>query len=132
MIDIENKIIDMISKELKLKVPKAKVVSTDISTEPSFPTVSVVEADNYILEPTLDSSNLQNHFVAVYQMDIYTKAVGSKKQAKDIRALIDKLMFNKGFIRISTINLSAKHNGVFRLTTRYKGVVSRKLFIYGG
>ncbi len=103
----------------------------ELNAPAEFPTVSFVETDNVIPTRYIDSTDEPFNEVT-YTINIYTNSQGIKKsEAKKILSLIDSFMLSKGFIRNMKQPVSMNNSTVYRLISRYSGVVSNNKEIYG-
>lgn len=130
MIDIENEIFDELSNLLETKVKGINIVGEEQNAPAIFPTVSIVETDNFTSQSYADSS--EEAFAEItYTINIYTNSTqGKKAEAKKVLTEIDKYMLNKGFSRKSKQPVSMNNSTIYRLVVRYSGVVSNDKDIY--
>lgn len=133
MIDIENQVFNRISLAVREKYPNANMSSEEQLAPSAFPCVTVVEADNYTVAETLDSSLAENHANVMYEVNVYTNDVGFKKsEGKAIFSIVDDEFRKMGFRRMSLLKTSSNNSTVLRMTGRYMGVVGKDEIIYGG
>jgi len=131
LIDIENDVFNAVAKPLRALFPKIMIYGEDVSLPSRFPCVTLTEADNYAYNGTQDSASLENHAVLMYEANIYSnKASGKKTECKQIQAAIDKELSRLGFTRISKVPLSSDDAKIYRIVSRYSGVVSKNKEIY--
>lgn len=131
MIDIENEVITIVHDGLYENGINASVESVLNLNPSSFPTVCVEEIENTSYGMTADSFSNENHAAVGYEINVFTNDVSGKKQkAKDILAVIDKLLLARGFSRLSKTQLSLDNGTKFRLIVRYRAYVSRNQTIY--
>lgn len=133
MIDIESELFTLIAVPLRNAHEGIYVANEYVSRPPSFPAVFFAEIDNTALQSTQDSGSLENHATVAYQADVYSNLNrGKKAQAKAIIGEIDALMSENGFTRTfldSVQNLNDPT--IYRMTARYRAVVSKDHTIYG-
>lgn len=133
MIDIENQVFNRISLAVRAKYPTANLSSEEQLTPSAFPCVTVVEADNYVVKETTDSSLAENHAVVMYEINVYTNNASQKKaECKKIYSIVDDELRKMGFRRTSMLNTSSNNSTIYRMTGRYEGVVGKDETIYGG
>lgn len=133
MIDIENEVFTAVATKLRLEYKKIMIYGDEgnrvIAT---FPAVTIVESENnvYLKSQTCDMA--ENHADLLYSVNVYSnKAAGKKTECKCIIALIDDVMMNYGFTRISSTPVPNLQDGtIYRITARYRGVVSKENIIY--
>lgn len=122
MIDVESQIYTPIAEALRAAFPGIHV-SGDYTPAPSrFPHVSIVEQDNYLSTPHIDSSHSEKFATLMYQVDVYSdKASGRKTMARRIMKLIDDLMYKMNFSRLSLSPVpNMEDTTIYRLTGRYR------------
>lgn len=131
MIDIENDVFDYVAKALRTAFPGITVISDFVEAPAKFPTVTLVEADNRILQ-RMRTDNIENAVSVMYEMNIYSnKAVGKKSEAKAIANAIDGLFNELGFTRTFREQIpNMKDATIYRIVCRYEAVVDSKLMIY--
>lgn len=134
MIDVENEVIDRVKKALAGAFSEICVTS-ELGKEPdTYPAIAVVMIDNPTYERTLTlGRRTEHHSAPVFQLDCYSnKAEGRKTECKAIIAMADAAMQNMGFTRFFGPQQipNMLDASVYRLTARYRGVVSENKFIY--
>lgn len=131
MIDIENDLFDELEVKLSTAYPDLNMVGEEQNAPAVFPTVSFVETDN-VRPIKYDDSADEAYNEVTYTVEIYTNNRGTKKtEAKKILNLIDDFMSMKGFRRILKQPISMNNSTIYRIITRYSGVVSPNKEIYG-
>ena len=130
MIDIENEIFKGLAERLEAKFTKINIVGEEQNAPAEFPTVSIVETDNFTSQLYADSS--EEAFAEVtYTINIYSNLGQAKKQeTKKILQEIDHFMLNKGFTRVGQQPITINNSTAYRLVVRYNGVVSDNKEIY--
>lgn len=124
MINIEEMVIDTVSKAVKSKFPAVSFYSEHVEVPPSFPAVSLCEEDNSTYEKTLDTSPGENHARLLYVANVYSnKAALKKREAKEIAGIVDKAMQSLKFIRILRSPIPNADKAIYRITMRYTAVV---------
>lgn len=131
IIDIENEIFTKIAAELRSLFPGITVSGEDLRTPSKFPSVSIVEADNYTVRRTQDSGNSENHANLMYEVNVYSnKTSGKKTECKNIMSVIDNMFLSFGFTRSMKNPVSMDDATIYRMITRYTAVVSTNQTIY--
>ena len=126
MIDVEELLIDEITKELE-SYPNIIVLSSELVTLPQLPCVCVNEIDNRLCAKGIDTSDTEQYAEVTYQIDVYSnKGDYKKKEVKEIYNRLDKLMFRLGFYRRGKNAIEFGENRVCRMSGRYSGTVSCK------
>ena len=133
MIDIENQVFDRISLAVRREYPTANMSSEEQIAPSEFPCVTVVEADNYTVAETTDSSLEENHANVMYEINVYTNNAGFKKaENKAIFSIVDNELRKMGFRRMSKPFTASNDPTVARSMGRYVGIVGKDETIYGG
>lgn len=131
MIDVEDKVYGNIQTALRASFPNIYIYDEERALPSKFPCVTIIEADNYAYEKTQDSSSLENHAVLMYEVNVYSnKASGKKDECKQIQEIVDKEFQRLGFTRMSKVPISANNATIYRIVSRYSGVVSKNEEIY--
>lgn len=131
MIDVEPMILTRVTKKVHSKFPEASISGEEVRSPSEFPFVSIVEADNYTYENTVDSGANENHAVLMYEVDVYSnKTTGKKAECKAISALVDEEMLSIGFTRTMKNPIKNEDTTVYRIKARYTAVVSEEKIFY--
>lgn len=131
MIDIESEVFDDVSKAVRNEYPNVYMTGEYVRVPPSFPCVSLIEADNQIYRNTRDSGHIENHVQVIYEVNVYSnKTKWKKTECKAIISLIDSRMESLGFTRIILTPVSNAQDGIYRMVGRYRAIVSRDKTIY--
>lgn len=132
MIDIESDVFKKISTALRAKYTNMFVTGEYVKAPSSFPAVSIVEADNYMNVQTQSAEGLENHVVLMYEVNAYSnKKTGKKSECKDIISIIDDEFLAMGFTRTMLANIqNYEDSTIYRMTARYRAVVSKENVIY--
>ena len=102
-----------------------------VRVPPSFPCVSLIEADNQIYRNTRDSGHIENHVQVIYEVNVYSnKTKWKKTECKAIISLIDSRMESLGFTRTILTPIPNEQDGIYRMVGRYRAIVSRDKTIY--
>ena len=125
MIDVENLVIDTISKAIKASAYSSALVVSDYTDSPSkFPCVSVIESDNYTYRRTQDNDLKEHHTNVMYEVNVYSnKTSGSKSEAKAIMEVVDTAFQNIKFTRTVKQAIPNKDKSIYRIVARYEAVI---------
>lgn len=125
MIDVENLVIDTISKALKASAYSSTLVVSDYTDTPSsFPCVSVIEMDNYTYRRTQDNDLKEHHTNVMYEVNVYSnKSSGSKSEAKKIMEIVDTTFQNMKFTRTVKQAIPNKDKTIYRIVARYEAII---------
>lgn len=132
MIDIESQVFQPIANLLRIQFRGIFVTGEYVRKPSTFPTVSIVEMDNMVLPRGRDSGMIENFAEVMYQVDVYSNLRnGRKAQCKAIIASIDAKFAELGFTR-SFLNPVPNMDDatIYRMTGRYRAVVSKDEIIY--
>lgn len=132
MIDIERDVFNFISTPVKAEFPEIYLTDIYSRTPSRFPAATIIEVDNTTHEATLDSSTVEHHSSVVYEVNVYSNKVrGKKNECRAIMTLIDNLMVKLGFNRTMLQPIpNMDDSTIFRMTARYRAVVSQNKVIY--
>ena len=125
MIDVENLVIDTISKALKASAYANTLVVSDYTDTPSsFPCVSVIEMDNYTYRRTQDNDLKEHHTNVMYEVNVYSnKKTKSKSEAKAILEIVDTTFQNIKFTRTVKQAIPNRDKSIYRIVARYEAVI---------
>ena len=121
MIDIETKVYSPIATALKAEYSGIFVTSepTPIPEKPLV--VGIVQMDNYMSINRLDNSGRERFSTLMFQVDAYSnKASGKKSQCKKLINIVDQIMFDLNFTRLSLTPIPMENDGYYRITARYR------------
>ena len=132
MINVENAIFNRVATKVRAVFPDIFMVGEYVNSPPSFPAVSLVEADNSTSVNTIDSGSNENHANVMYEVNVYSnKKTGKKTECRDILALIDEEMLSMGFSRSTLTPVPNEYDStIYRMVARYRATVSSDLKIY--
>lgn len=131
MIDIEPQVFTAVKEALLTKFPTITVEGVLTNRPASFPSVSIEEADNFVVTGTSDSGNVENHASVMYEFNMFSNNKATRKsECKAISAVIDETMNGLGFVRITHQPLTFDSTQPYRIVSRYVAVVSANEIIY--
>ena len=132
MINIENEIFNIVSTKVRDEFPNIYMSGEYVKSPPSFPATSLVEMDNTSYASTQTSCENENHVSLMYEVNTYSNKVkGKKSECKEIMTLIDKEMTALGFTRTMLQPIPNMDDAtIYRMTARYKAVVSKDKTIF--
>ena len=121
MIEIESKVYSPIATALKAQYSGMYVTSEPAPT-PSKPlAVSIVQQDSYSSARMQDNTLKEKFATVMFQVDVYSnKQTGKKSQCKEVMNVIDKMLFEMNFMRLSLNPIPMEDSGYYRLTARYR------------
>lgn len=132
MINVETEIFNIVANAVKTDYPDAYIVGEYVKSPPRFPAVSIEEIDNSVYDRTQSSGSLENHADLTYEVNIYSnKTSGKKSECKAIASLIDNEFATLGFSRAMLQPIPNMDDAtIYRITGRYRGVVSKEKVVY--
>lgn len=126
IIDIESIVFSRANTALIETFNPIFVTGEFISIPPSFPAVGIVEIDNSAYQRSQDAQSHEHHAGLLYQVDAFSNlAKGRKSQCKQLIAVVDDVMQSLFFTRISCLPTPFENPSTYRMTARYRAVVSR-------
>lgn len=128
MIDVENLVIDTISKAIKASAYSTALVVSDYTDMPSkFPCVSVIESDNSTYRRTQDNDLKEHHTRVLYEVNVYSnKTSGAKSEAKKILDIVDTTFQNIKFTRTFKNSVPNKDKTIARMVARYEAIIGEE------
>lgn len=132
MIDVETEVFSIISTRVRETYTGIFITGEYVKSPPSFPCVSLLEADNAIYRSTRTTDSMENHAELLYEVNVYSnKTKGKKAECKDIASIIDSEFANMGFTRIMLNPIPNEEDAtIYRMVGRYKAIVSKNNMIY--
>lgn len=131
MIDIESTVFNAVAAEFDAKYPNGSRYGESTDSPAAFPCFTLVEADNYTYERSLTAAHKEHNAWLLYEINVYSaKISGAKQECKAIMELIDNVMQNLGFVRLFCTQTRNSDKKYYRMTARYRGVVSEEYRIY--
>ena len=128
MTDPENEVYTLIAELLRTIFPKINVSGEFVNEPSSFPHVSFVLSDNYVI-PDLTGMDKELSQIT-FEVNVYSnKKTGKKTEAKDIMKVIDRKMFSLNFRRTALTPVPNLEDGtIYRLVARYVGATDGEFF----
>jgi len=125
MIDIENRVIQIVKTALNTGYPNIPVYSDYTAVPSEFPCVYMVEDANTTYEKSF-VDNEENHAKVSYTINVYTNDKnGRKSSAKEIANIIDATMLANKFVRSMMSKTPNIDDSIYRITMRYSAVVGK-------
>ena len=132
MIDVETEVFSIISTKVREEYAGIFITGEYVKSPPSFPCVSLLEADNAIYRSTRTTDSTENHAELLYEVNVYSnKTKGKKAECKEIASLIDSELARLGFTRTMLNPIPNEEDAtIYRMVGRYKSIVSTNKTIY--
>lgn len=131
MIDLEQKIFTDVATALRTAYEGIFVTSEYVPVPPRFPAVSIVEADNRIVEE-MRTLRIENAARVMYEVQIYSnKTSGKKAEAKAIAETVDDFFSSIGFTRTFKNQVPNMNDAtIYRIVCRYEAIIDKDFWIY--
>ena len=131
MIDLEADIFTTVATALRAAHSGVFVTSESVPVEAKLPAVSIVEADNRVVE-RMRTLNIENAASVMYEVNIYSnKASGQKSEAKAIAATLDEVFASIGFTRTLKNQIPNFNDArIYRIVCRYEAIIDKDFWIY--
>lgn len=132
MIDLENDIFDYVAKALRAAHPGVDVTAEYVEMPARFPHVSLVEADNRVIDRARTSDEIENGVTVMWEMNVYSnKASAKKSEAKAIAATADELFKSINFTRTFRQQVpNLRDATIYRIVCRYQAIIDKNFVIY--
>lgn len=131
MISPENFVFNEVATELRATYPNIFVAGEFNDAPAKFPAVTIVEADNSVLQK-MSTLNIENAVSVMYEVNVFSNIISGKKQeTKKILATIDEVFASLGFTRTMCNPVAnLQDNKIYRMVARYTGVCDKNYTIY--
>lgn len=124
MFDIENDVFSIVAEALRAAFPGIYVAGEYVNSPPSFPAVTVVEADSSVVK-SMSTIAVEDFARLLYEVNVYSnRTVGKKSEAKSIFAVVDETLRTLKFTRLSKTQVPNYADAtIYRLNGRYEAIV---------
>lgn len=131
MIDLEADIYDVVAKALRAAHTGIFVSSDSVPADAKLPAVSIVEADNRVVQ-NMRTLKIENAVSVMYEVNIYSNKVsGQKSEAKAIAATLDSVFSSIGFTRTMKNQVPNFNDArIYRIVCRYEAIIDKDFWIY--
>lgn len=132
MLDFANEIFTTVANVLRNNHAGVTVIGEYTRTPSKFPTVTLDEISNVIVDRLEDSSNEEKFAAVTYRIQVFSsKQSGKKAEARDLFATADAEMRRMGFRRVTYTTTPEIYNStVYEITATYEAVVSAAGYVY--
>lgn len=125
MIDIEIPLFNEVYTAVKSAYPNCAVLNDRPQSLAQFPAVVLTEDDNYTYRSSRDLGD-ESYAQVMYQLDVYTdNQRNGKTLCKAIASVVDSVLTNLRFERMSFSPMPNQDPNIIRYTGRYRAVVSK-------
>lgn len=131
MIDIESTVFNLVADAYDAEYPDGSRYGEQTTSPPKFPCLTLEQVDNYTYQGSLDDSQQEHDAWVVFEVNVYSNLMsGAKQQCKAIMELVDQQLQNLNFVRLFCTPGKNADKKYFRMTARYRAVVSENYMIY--
>ena len=131
MIDVESTVFAAVAVAFTAAYPIGSRYGEPVDVPAKFPCLTLVEDDNATYERSLDTAMTEHHATVMYTVNVYSnKASGAKQECKAIMELVDREMQRMGFTRLFCNQTRNADTKIYRMTARYRAVISADQVIY--
>lgn len=132
MIDRLNEIFTTVATRVRDQHTGTTVTGEYTRTPSKFPTVTLDETQNVMVDRLEDSSNAENYAGVTYRLQVFSnKQTGKKAEARAIFATADAEMRRMGFRRVTyTTTPEIYDSTIYNITATYEAVVSAAGYVY--
>ena len=122
MIDVEKEVYTPIAQAIRSQYEGASVEQEYVRKPSAFPHVTIIETDNYTTVRNQDTSRTEKYSTIMYEVNVYSNLhSGKKTQCRSIMSLIDDMMAERNFTRISMTPVpNMEDSTIYRITARYR------------
>lgn len=131
MVNLENDIFTAVATTLRDAYQGIYVTGEYTPAPPRFPAVSIVEADNRVVE-RMRTLNIENAVSVMYEVNVYSNKVSGKKaEAKAIAETLDDKFAEIGFTRTMMQVIPNQNDAtIYRIVCRYGAIIDKDFWIY--
>lgn len=132
MIDYANTVFTTVATAVRDNHVGATVIGEYTRKPSKFPTVTLDETQNVMVDRLEDSSNEEKFAGVAYRLQVFSnKQNGKKTEAREIFATADAEMRRMGFRRVSyTTTPEIYKSTVYEITATYEAIVSWEGYVY--
>jgi hypothetical protein len=132
MIDVNSEVFTAVATRVRDNHVGATVIGEYTRRPSKFPTVTVDETSNVMVDWLEDSSNEEKFAGVTYRLQVFSNHQNRKKaEAREIFATADAEMRRLGFRRVSyTTTPEIYESTVYQITATYEAVVSAAGYVY--
>ena len=131
MIDIEYAVFSQVAEAFDEAYPNGSRYGEQTTSPPRFPCLTLEQVDNFTYEGSLDDSKSENNAWLVFEVNVYSNLTsGAKQQCKEIMELVDRQLQGLNFVRLFCNPGKNADKKYFRMTARYRAVVSKNYILY--
>lgn len=132
MLDYANEIFTNVAKAVRDNHVGTTVVGENTRKPSKFPTVTIDESENVMVDRLEDSSKEEKFAGVTYRLQVFSnKQSGKKAEARAIFATADAEMRRMGFQRVTfTTTPEIYESTIYQINATYEAVVSAAGYVY--
>lgn len=132
MLDFNNEIFTTVAADLRNNHAGITVMGESVRKPSKFPTATIDETENVMVDRLEDSSNVEKFAGVTYKLQVFSnKQSGKKAEARAIFATADAAMRRMGFQRVTfTVTPEIYESTVYQINATYEAVVSAAGYVY--
>lgn len=132
MIDFNNEVFTTVAKAVRDTHAGTTVIGENTRKPSKFPTVTIDESENVMVDRLEDSSKEEKFAGVTYRLQVFSnKQSGKKAEARAIFATADAEMRRMGLQRVTfTTTPEIYESTVYQINATYEAVVSAAGYVY--
>jgi hypothetical protein len=132
MIDVNNEVFTNVATRVRDQHTGTTVTGEYTRMPSKFPTVTLDEIQNVVVDRLEDSTNEEKFAAVTYRLQVFSnKQTGKKAEARAIFATADAEMRRMGFRRVTyTTTPEIYESTIYNITATYEAVVSAAGYVY--
>ena len=132
MLDFNNEIFTTVATAVRNSHAGVTVIGESTRKPPKFPTVTLDETENVMVDQLEDSSKEEKFVGVTYKLQVFSnKQSGKKAEAREIFATADAEMRRMGFRRVTfTVTPEIYESTIYQINATYEAVVSAAGYVY--
>ena len=132
MLDFNNEVFTTVAKAVRDNHVGTTVIGEYTRRPSKFPTVTLDEIQNVMVDRLEDSSNEEKFAGVTYRLQVFSnKQSGKKAEAREIFATADAEMRRMGFRRVTyAVTPEIYDSTIYEIRATYEAVVSAAGYVY--
>lgn len=132
MIDFNNEVFTIMATAVRNAHPGTTVLSEYARKPSQFPTVTVEEISNVMVDHLEDSSNEERFAGVTYRIQVFSnKQSGKRTEARTIFATVDAELRRLGFRRVTYTTIPEIYEStIYNINATYEAIVSAEGRVY--
>ena len=134
MLDYSRQVFSRLTESLRGKFKGICTSQNDSTSPPKFPAVTIVQKSNVNYKRTMDCDSRENHVKVMYQIDVYSNDTDEADRidtAEKIAEAVSDFMLELGFSRTMCEPIpNVNDMSIFRISTRFEGVIGKDALVY--